>query len=38
MFGYVVIAVIGYFIVKVFFPYLLFAVIVLLILKYINRK
>jgi hypothetical protein len=36
--GYMVIAVIGYFIVKAFFPYLLFAVAGLLILKFINRK
>ena len=36
--GYMVIAVIGYFIVKALFPYLLFTVIGLLIFKYINRK
>jgi len=38
IFGYLVIAVLGYFIVKVFFSYLILAVIGLLILKYINRK
>jgi len=36
--GYVVLAVIGYFIVKAFFPYLIMAVAGLLILKYLKRK
>lgn len=36
--GYVVIGVVGYFIVKEFFPYLLMAVAGLFILKYLNRK
>jgi hypothetical protein len=38
IFGYIIIGVLGYFVVKALFPYLLMAILGLLMLRYLNHR